>query len=42
MLLPVFCRPAAAQIMPQIVNGEPEFAEATTGALLEGTNLPPP
>ena len=39
-LLPVFCRPApaAAQIAPQIVNGAPEFAEATTGALLEGTN----
>ena len=28
--------PAAAQITPQIVNGAPEFAEPTTGALLEG------
>jgi len=28
--------PAGAQITPQIVNGAPEFAEATTGALLEG------
>ncbi len=27
---------AAAQISPQIVNGEPEFAEATTAALLQG------
>ena len=27
---------ATAQITPQIVNGAPEFAEATTGALLEG------
>jgi hypothetical protein len=27
---------ATAQITPQIVNGAPEFAEPTTGALLEG------
>ena len=27
---------AAAQIAPQIVNGEPEFAEPTTAALLQG------
>jgi len=27
---------AAAQITPQIVNGEPEFAEPTTAALLQG------
>jgi hypothetical protein len=28
--------PAAAQVTPQIVNGADEFAEPTTGALLEG------
>ena len=30
--------PAKGQITPQIVNGEPEFAEPTTAALLQGTD----
>jgi hypothetical protein len=36
LLLGSFPAAATAQIAPQIVNGEPEFAEPTTAALLQG------